>query len=171
MNLNQPSLTLILSILALLIGFYSLWQIITFNRLKKSFFAGSQALSLENVILSLKQELQDSRLNQTALEQALAELKYNFTFSVQKVGLVRFNPFNDGGGNFSFVLALLDSNDSGIIITSMYGREQNRIYTKKIDMGKCESKLTEEEEQAVAIANDKMQEQKSRPTLNRKTKN
>jgi hypothetical protein len=69
---------------------------------------------------------------------------------------VRFNPFNDGGGNFSFSLALLDSHNTGIIITSMYGREQNRIYTKKIEDGKSDSPLNEEEKQAVEKANSKI---------------
>ncbi len=148
-----PTITLILAGLALILAGYCTWQIISINKLKKAFFAGGKALSLESVIYSLKQELQNSREQETALMQELNELKTKVTFAVQKVGLVRFNPFNDGGGNFSFSLALLDEHNTGIIITSMYGREQNRIYTKKIDQGKCEIKLTDEEQQAVEKAN------------------
>jgi hypothetical protein len=157
MTFQLPTITLILAGLALLLAGYCTWQIISINRLKKAFFAGGRALSLESVIYSLKQELQNSREQEAALEQGLTELKTKVTFAVQKVGLVRFNPFNDGGGNFSFSLALLDERNTGIIFTSMYGREQNRIYTKKIDQGKCEIKLTEEEEQAVEKANSKQQ--------------
>ena len=149
------TITLVLAGLALVLAGYCAWQIISFNRLKKTFFAGGKALSLESVIYSLKQELQNSREQEAALEQGLAELKTKVAFAIQKVGLVRFNPFNDGGGNFSFSLALLDEHNTGVIITSMYGREQNRIYTKKIDYGKCDVKLTEEEEQAVEKANSK----------------
>lgn len=156
MNLTLPTITLILSILALVTGVYCLWQAVSLKRLRKSFFAGSRAINLENVILRLEQELKDSRQNQAVLEQALTELKQNLTFAVQKLGLVRFNPFDDGGGNFSFCLALLDAHNSGIVITSMYGREQNRIYTKKIDAGKSETQLTEEEKQAIAMANSKI---------------
>jgi hypothetical protein len=150
-----PTITLILAGLALIIAGYCAWQIVTINKLKKSFFAGGKALSLESVIYSLKQELQNSREQEAALAQGLAELKTQVTFAVQKVGLVRFNPFNDGGGNFSFSLALLDEHNTGIILTSMYGREQNRVYTKKIDQGKCDVKLTDEEQQAVQKANSK----------------
>lgn len=153
MILTLPTITLILSVLALLMGAYGVWQVVSLNRLRKSFFAGSRALDLESVIIALKQELQDSRQHQKILEQALTELSHNFTFAVQRVGMVRFNPFNDGGGNFSFVLALLDANNSGVVLTSMYGREQNRIYTKKIDNGKCDTQLTEEEQQAIKLAN------------------
>lgn len=155
MIFQLPTITLILAGLALLLAGYCTWQIISINRLKKAFFAGGKALSLESVIYSLKQELQNSREQEAVLEQGLTELKTKVTFAVQKVGLVRFNPFSDGGGNFSFSLALLDERNTGIIFTSMYGREQNRIYTKKIDQGKCEIKLTEEEEQAVEKANSK----------------
>ena len=157
MILYLPIITLILAALALILSGYCAWRIIGVNKLKKTFFAGSKALSLESVIYSLQQELQTSRQQEAALEKALTELKNKVTFAVQKVGLIRFNPFNDGGGNFSFSLALLDDNDTGVILTSMYGREQNRIYTKKINNGKCEIKLTEEEEQAVQKANKKLQ--------------
>jgi hypothetical protein len=150
-----PTITLILSILAFFVGLYCLWQIISLNGLRKNFFAGGRAINLENVIVALQQELQDSRQHQAILEQTFSELRNNLNFAIQKVGLVRFNPFSDGGGNFSFSLALLDLQDSGVVITSMYGREQNRIYSKKIDLGKCDSQLTEEEQQAVSLANSK----------------
>lgn len=150
-----PTITLILSALALILSGYCAWQIIAITKLKKTFFAGEKALSLESVIYSLKQELQDSREQEAILGQSLTELKTQVAFAIQKVGLVRFNPFNDGGGNFSFSIALLDEHDTGVLITSMYGREQNRIYTKKIENGKCEIKLTEEEQQAVQKANSK----------------
>lgn len=123
--------------------------------MKKTFFSGQQALNLEDVILMLKDQLRDSLAQQEHLEKELIQLKNNFTFTISKIGLIRFNPFKGSGGNFSFSLALLDSHNSGVIITSMYGREQNRIYTKKIDNGKSESRLTEEEGQAVTIANSK----------------
>lgn len=157
MNLPTPTITLILACLAFVLGVFCAWQILSLNRLKKTFFAGSKALGLETIIYSLKQELVDSKNQLADLEQALARLKTQSQFAVQKVGLVRFNPFNDGGGNFSFCLALLDFHNSGIIITSMYGREQNRIYAKKIDQGKCDIQLTEEERQAVQKANDELQ--------------
>jgi hypothetical protein len=152
-----PTITLILAALALILSGYCAWQMVSIGKLKKTFFAGENAVSLESVIYSLKQELEQSRQQEAVLEQSLNQLKKDFAFAVQKVGLVRFNPFNDGGGNFSFCLALLDQNNTGIIITSMYGREQNRIYTKKLDQGKCDIKLTEEEEQAVEKANKKLQ--------------
>lgn len=155
MNINFALVSAVLSVIALLATLYCFWKLWTFTSLKKTFFAGSHALDLESVILSLKAELESSQRQQHILENTLAELEHKTAFAIQKVGLVRFNPFSDGGGNFSFSLALLDSHNTGIILTSMHGREQNRIYTKKIDTGKCEIQLTQEEQQAVIVANNK----------------
>lgn len=157
MDSQLPTISLILAAFALILGGYCVWQTTSLMKLKKTFFAGEKAVSLEAVIYSLKHELSDCREQEAVLTESLGQLKKDFTFAVQKVGLVRFNPFNDGGGNFSFCLALLDAHDTGVVITSMYGREQNRIYTKKIEYGKCDSKLTDEEGQAMAMANSKSQ--------------
>jgi uncharacterized membrane protein len=162
MNLSLPTITLVLAVLGLLAGIYCAWQITSLNKLRNNFFAGTKALDLESVILALQQEMQSGQDRQTILENAQAELRHALGFAVQKVGLVRFNPFEDGGGNFSFSLALLNAQDSGIVITSMHGREQNRIYTKKIINGLSDMKLTEEEEKAVQIADQKIEEPKTK---------
>lgn len=72
--------------------------------------------------------------------------------SFQKIGLVRFNPFKDVGGDQSFSIALLDLNNNGFIITSIYGREGNRVYSKPINDGKSEYSLSEEEKEAIEKA-------------------
>jgi len=154
MLISVSNIALILSGLALLLGAYSVWQAVSLNRLRKIFFAGSQGLDVESVILTLEQELKSSRARQEVLEHELMELRSKLGFAIQKLGLVRFNPFQAGGGNFSFCLAILDEHNSGVVLTSMHGRQQNRIYTKKIDNGKCDTQLTEEEIQAVHMANN-----------------
>lgn len=165
---STPNLGLILSLLALLLAIYALWQNRKINRLRKTFFAGKSGLDLEGVMLSLKEQLAESQRHQAALEAAQKHMGETLSFAVQKVGLVRFNPFADGGGNFSFSLALLDNHNNGVILTSMYGREQNRIYTKKIQGGGSDGQLTAEEMQAVAFANSKTQEPKSKKNSTRK---
>lgn len=120
--------------------------------MRKAFFAGKNAGDLEEVIKRLQTAMSLSREQQTSLEASLKNLSHNTSFAMQKLGLVRFNPFDDGGGNFSFSLALLDLHDTGVIITSMHGRQQNRIYTKTIQNGRCEIPLTEEEQQAINLA-------------------
>lgn len=55
---------------------------------------------------------------------------------IQKIGLVRFNPFKDTGGDQSFVLSLVDGNDTGVIISGLYARSGTRWYAKKVVKGK-----------------------------------
>lgn len=137
------------------LAFLIWWKNRSLHQLKKNFFTGQKAANLEDVILELRQRLEISVKHQEQLEQNLKQLQYDSGFMIQKTGLVRFNPFKDGGGNFSFCLALLDKYDNGVIITSMYGREQNRIYTKKIREGRGDTELNEEEIKAIGLANNK----------------
>lgn len=65
--------------------------------------------------------------------------------SVQKVGFLRFNPFNDTGGDNSFILAMLDRKNNGVILTSLYTRDGMRIYAKHVEEGKTKQQLSEEE--------------------------
>jgi hypothetical protein len=157
MNNISPNLIAAFTFVSLAVSIYTLWQTLSFSKMKKTFFAGQQAVNLEDVILTLKDQLKDSLDQQDRLEQELISLKTNSSYAVSKIGLVRFNPFSGSGGNFSFSLAILDSHNTGVVITSMYGREQNRIYTKKIDNGKSETQLTQEEDQAVKFADSKLE--------------
>ena len=89
------------------------------------------------------------------LSQEIERLKKENKFSVQKVGIVRFNPFQEVGGDQSFSVALLDANDDGFVITSLYTRTENRVYGKPIKAGKSEYILSEEEKKAIEKANNK----------------
>lgn len=80
---------------------------------------------------------------------------------LQKVGLVRFNAFSDIGGDQSFALALLDGKDRGIIISSLYGRNEARVYAKPVESGKSSYPLSEEEQKALMLAANKPQRQET----------
>lgn len=74
-------------------------------------------------------------------------------FHIQKVGLTRFNPFKDTGGDQSFILSLVDANDTGVIISGLYSRSGTRWYAKKVTQGKgVEHDLSEEEKTALKEA-------------------
>ncbi len=70
----------------------------------------------------------------------------------QRVGLVRFNPFEDTGGNQSFALALLDADGNGWVLSSLHARSGTRVYAKVISGGRAEGALSEEEGAAVRQA-------------------
>jgi len=66
--------------------------------------------------------------------------------------VVRFNPFSGVGSDQSFSIALLDSNDNGVVITSLYTRNENRVYAKPLKAGRSEYLLSAEEKNAIEKA-------------------
>lgn len=79
-------------------------------------------------------------------------LRQGIEKAVSKVGVVRFNPFRETGGDQSFVIALLDEHQNGLVIMSHYMKEYNRVYTKPILGGTSEYSLCEEEKEAIKKA-------------------
>lgn len=69
--------------------------------------------------------------------------------AVQRVGLVRYNPFEDTGGNQSFALALLDADANGVMLTSLHSRQATRVYLRTIIGGRCDAALSAEEAEAL----------------------
>jgi len=75
--------------------------------------------------------------------------------SIQKIGIVRYNPFSNVGSDQSFSIALLDAEDNGIVITSLYSHDGNRVYSKPVEKGVSEYSLSDEEVKAINEAKDK----------------
>jgi N-methylhydantoinase A/oxoprolinase/acetone carboxylase beta subunit len=107
--------------------------------------------------------------NLEKISQELENLKKESQFSVKKVGMVRFNPFREVGGDQSFSLALLNDEDSGVVITSLYTREGNRVYGKPIKGGQSEYSLSAEEKEALLIATKNNDQNKPRKSNNSAT--
>ena len=153
-NLNE----LITSVLAvmLILLFLNLFLLFKYRRIKKlseDFFSGKSGKDLEAVIQGQKEQIDRFEKEIKELFDGYEKI-YKMAFKgIRKVGVVRYNPFNDIGGNQSFVVALLDGNKSGVIITSLHTREGTRIFSKAVFEGKSpKSPLTEEEEKAIRIA-------------------
>jgi hypothetical protein len=72
--------------------------------------------------------------------------------SLQHIGLVRFNPFDDTGSDQSFAIALLDDQRDGIVISSLHGRTNTRVFAKPVADGTSPHNLSDEEAQAIRIA-------------------
>lgn len=72
--------------------------------------------------------------------------------SIQKTAIIRFNPFKTTGGDQSFVLALLDNHDNGLLLTSIHSREGTRVYIKPVQYGSSDHTLSREEQSALATA-------------------
>ncbi len=86
------------------------------------------------------------------IDPRLKEVESIGNVSIQKVGFIRFNPFEDTGGDNSFALALLDKKSDGVLISSLYLRDGMRIYSKKVEGGKTRYPLLEEEKKVLEEA-------------------
>lgn len=100
-------------------------------------------------------EIQAQFQGMTSEQQKLSSIA---SLSLQKISMVRFNPFGDVGGDQSFSLAMLDGHDSGLIITSIHGRGGTRMYAKPIDLGKSKYSLSVEEKKALSQATKRIPE-------------
>jgi len=88
------------------------------------------------------------------ISKELESLKKEYNFSVQKIGVVRFNPFKNLGGNQSFSIAFLNGNNDGVVITSFYSRDGSRVFGKPIKKGCSHHVLSEEEKKAIEAAQE-----------------
>jgi len=113
---------------------------------------GSEGRSLEAILdAHLEKVFAVSReLDEVAARTAILEKAQPRAF--QRVGLVRYNPFEETGGNQSFALALLDANGDGWILSSLHARSGTRVYAKAIKAGRAESGLSAEETAAIQQA-------------------
>ena len=86
------------------------------------------------------------------LSENLDNLKEQSKYCFQKIGIIRFNPFKEVGGDQSFSIALLDADNNGFILTSHFSREMNRVYTKVIKNKESAHSLSKEEREAIEKA-------------------
>jgi hypothetical protein len=87
-----------------------------------------------------------------ALNRLHHELEALLQQSIQKVGVIRFNPFADTGGDQSFAVALLDARGNGIVLSSLHGRADTRIFAKQVQAGRSKLALSDEEQDAIRKA-------------------
>jgi hypothetical protein len=108
--------------------------------------------ALSDLVRDLMTRQQASGQEQWALDQRLDALEARTRGAVQRVGLVRFNPFSDTGGNQSFALALLDGDANGVVLSSLHSRAATRVYVKQVQGGRVEAGLSHEEAEALRQA-------------------
>lgn len=147
MALEQVLLSILgVWLLALSAVFY--WFHIRLNKLLKGTSSASLIKTLEKV---LYQERENKKEIQNIYKE-LVRLEEQGYLHVQKMGLIRFNPFEETGGDHSFSMALLNAKDTGVVITGLHSRERTRLYIKYVKQGKGEHKLSKEELKAIEKA-------------------
>lgn len=119
----------------------------------QTFTAGVNRKALDTVLSNIVKEVQESKKDIAKLVLRCDTIEEKGLLYIQKIGLLRFNPFNDTGGDQSFILTLVDAKDTGVVITALYSRSGTRWYAKKVLEGKgLEHELSEEEKKALRMA-------------------
>jgi len=126
------------------------WRILQhYNRLTK----GVSSKNLRTVLEDLLKDSELTKKDIDYLKEYSLKLEKDGLLHIQKVGLVRFNPFKDTGGDQSFIISLVDGKDTGVIISGLYSRTGTRWYAKKVVEGKAvEHELSDEEKKALKEA-------------------
>lgn len=144
---------ILLAVISLIFGIWILLKIRVTQKNLEILFAGKKAVDLESILLNHTKEIAEIDKEIQELFEISNKIHNLSQRSVHKVGIIRFNPFKDIGGDQSFAIALLDGKDSGITISSLHTREGTRIYSKPITKGESTKyTLTEEEKAAIKEA-------------------
>ena len=116
------------------------------------FMRGKDAETLEDTILDLLDETAVLQTSDRESRDQLKSLTRQVRASYQKIGIVKYNAFKGMGGNLSFVIALLDDNNSGFILNSVHSREGCYLYMKDGEKGSTDVLLGAEEKEALEMA-------------------
>ncbi len=132
-----------------ILSFFLLRSILHYRKLTTR--TGSKGI--DDVLDALLAQSAGQDRDMTLIKQAIVEIEAQAQKYIQRVGYVKFSPFERVGGEQSFVIALLDKNGTGIVKTFLYTREGVRIYVKQVRDGKAtEYELSDEEKQAISSA-------------------
>lgn len=120
-----------------------------YNRLVK----GKDKKSLSELLEKILEESDIAKKEIEDLKKKIKQIEDHALSHIHKIGLIRFNPFKDIGGKQSFVLSLLDAENSGVVVTSLHGRQETRWYVKMVKRGQgVNYELSKEEIEAVKKA-------------------
>jgi hypothetical protein len=127
-------------------------QISRVLRTYRNLLRGVRGENFEDILREYVERMETTERKLESLEDFIEDVHSLSKQHLQGVGTVRFNAFEDMGGKQSFALALLNGKGDGVVISSLYGREESRVYAKPMKGGSSEYTLSKEEEIAVERA-------------------
>jgi signal transduction histidine kinase len=152
---RDDNATLLLSVLALctivlLCGWlWTAWRLRSVSRRLTAMTRGMDGRNLEEILAAHLETVAHTTRRMDALEQAVGVLQAQMPGCLQRVGLVRYDAFDDVGGEQSFSLALTDARGTGVILTGVFSRVDMRVYGKAVYEGRPSHPLSQEEERAL----------------------
>lgn len=140
---------IILLLIFLVVSFIKISNLTNrYNRLMR----GANAKSMEKQIIGLFDDIEYLKHDMVDNRREIKNIYKRLEKTFQKIGLVKYDAFNQMGGRLSYALALLDENNNGFLINSVHGTDGSYSYTKEIKNGQCEISLGEEEQKALTMA-------------------
>lgn len=149
LNYNLESvlvIVLVVWVVVLSLAFY--WMVRHYRRLVK----GSDGGDLKKILDKIVDRQALTQREIVAMAKALEKLEKDALAHIQKIGITKFNPYNETGGAQSFSAAILDAHKTGILVTGLHGRDRTRVYIKPVKAGKSSYELSVEEKKAIEIA-------------------
>jgi len=137
-----------------LLGMGLVYVIIIHRKLKRYRFLNKDGddKQLGELLLDISKKVENLDKNLNHIEDRFAKNLVQQEKHFKHCGLIRFQAFQDTGGDQSFALALLDEHGDGFVLSSLFGRDESRIYCKPIEAGKSKYALSKEEQNAIEIA-------------------
>ena len=144
----QPWIGMATIVLVIALLVYCVILHIRLGSLKKKydfFMQGEHGASLERKLSVEVSEIRDAAKGLESLLSEQVAIRNIQSNTIQKIGFIKYNAFENIGNDLSFALTLLDGNNNGICISSIYGRNESRIFSKPIVKGKSLVSLSQEE--------------------------
>lgn len=113
---------------------------------------GRSGGNLEEVLDRHLDRMEHTSARVEELDELCRGIEDTLERAIQRVGIVRFNPFSDTGGDQSFSIALLDGAGDGLVISSLFSRSETRVFAKPVQGGQSKYNLTAEEQEAIQLA-------------------
>ena len=152
---NQGYIILALMVLVLILIIIIIMAHVSLNKLEtryRKLMRGVNNKNLEEMVISYLDKIDEVKEENEGMRQMYDALNDKVQICVQKISMVRYKAFSDVGSDLSFSIALLDGNDNGAVLTSIYGRNESTTYAKPIDKGMSRYDLSEEEKQVLEQA-------------------
>lgn len=149
---NMMNIVGILGVLVIIMYGIIINLAMNLNYLKKRYrkmMTGVDGANLERMLIGHIDEVKSVVAKNQELEAENKRLDAWLQTAITRIGVVRFRAFEDMGSDLSYAVALLDSHNNGVILSSIFGREDSRSYVKPIKDGQSTYTLTEEEQQAL----------------------
>lgn len=142
---------MLLPIIVSIINFYSVHRIKNRYKIFKSDTSDKNMETLLENYIRLVDSIKNKNIN---MEDRISKIENSILNNIQKVGIVKYDAVEDMSSNLSFSLALLDGHNTGVIITELYLRNTSTIYIREIKNGSCNIDLSNEEQEAMLVAQE-----------------